>query len=133
MNRTLALVAAALGFTGVGSGALGAHGIKRLFEALPDGAQRIAWWDVAARYHLLHAFGLAFAAVLAAHVPGRLPRAAAWLMLVGVLLFSGSLYVLTFTGKNGLVFVTPFGGLSLLAGWGCAFAAAWKLEGPSPS
>lgn len=127
MDKTLAVLAAVFGFTGVGSGALGAHGIKKVVADLADGAQRLGWWDTAARYHLLHAFALAFAAVLAAQVPGKLPRVGAWLIIAGVLVFSGSLYLLTFTGKNGLVFVTPFGGLLLLAGWATLGVAAMKL------
>ncbi len=127
MNRPLMVLATVLGFTGVGAGALGAHGVKNALADLPDAAQRLGWWETAARYHVVHALAVGLLAVLAAHVPGRLPRLAGLFMLVGVLLFSGSLDLLTFTGKNALVFVTPFGGLFLLAGWACAFAAALKL------
>jgi uncharacterized membrane protein YgdD (TMEM256/DUF423 family) len=127
MNRTLTLLAVTLGLTGVATGALGAHGVKTALATFDDAAQRVGWWETAARYHLAHAFALGLAAVLAAHVPGRLPKLGAGLLVAGVLLFSGSLYLLTFTGKNALVFVTPFGGLFLLAGWAVLFAAALRL------
>lgn len=117
MDRRLTFLTGFLGFTGVALGALGAHGVKRALEGLPDEAQRLAWWDLAARYHLVHALAVGFAAVLAAHVVGRFPRWAAGLFTAGVLLFSGSLYAMALTGTRQLGRLTPLGGLAFLGGW----------------
>ena len=117
MDRRLAFLAAFLGFTGVGLGAFGAHGVKKLLEGLPDAAQRLAWWDTASRYHLVHALAVGLLAVLAAHVTNRWPFYAALGFALGTLLFSGSLYVMTLTGVVTLGAVTPFGGVGLLFGW----------------
>ena len=129
MNRRIAIVAAVLGLTGVMLGAFGAHGLKGVVESLPDGAARLAWWETGARYHLVHALAVAACAILAAHVPGRAPRFAAWALLLGVVVFSGSLYVMALTGVRALGRITPVGGVSLLAGWAAFWLAALKLPG----
>lgn len=117
MDRQLTFLTGFLGFTGVAFGALGAHGVKSALKDLPDLAQRLGWWELAARYHLVHALAVGLTAVLGAHVVGRFPRWAAGLFTAGVLLFSGSLYVMALTGARGLGAVTPFGGVAFLAGW----------------
>ncbi len=127
MNRPLAVVSAALGFLGVVFGAMGAHGVKRAVEHLPDAAQRLSWWETGARYHLPHALAVALVAVLAAHTPSTLPRAAAWLFTAGVVLFSGSLYLLALTGERQLGLITPFGGIALAVGWAVFGLAALRL------
>src|SRR6185312_11690078 len=100
MDRSLLLLAAVLGFLGVALGAFGAHGLKKRLGGLPDGEQRLAWWQTGAQYHLVHALAVGLASVVA-------PRAGAGtvaggLFGVGIVLFSGSLYVMTLTGKRGL-------------------------------
>lgn len=127
MNRPLALAAAVLGFTGVALGALGAHALERAVVGLPDAARRLAWWETAARYHLIHALALLGVAALAQAAPGRLARSSGAAFVLGIALFSGSLYVMGATGERALGMVTPFGGLAFLAGWTFAAAAAWKL------
>ncbi len=117
MDRRLTFLTAFLGFTGVGLGALGAHAVKGVVLDLPDAAQRLGWWETAARYHLVHALAVGLVAVLSAHVTSQFPRWAAGLFTLGIVLFSGSLYVMTLTGLRTLGMVTPFGGLSFLAGW----------------
>jgi uncharacterized membrane protein YgdD (TMEM256/DUF423 family) len=117
MDRRLAFLTAVLGFTGVALGAFGAHGLKGALEGLPDAATRLAWWETAARYHLMHTLATGLVAVLSAHVTSRFPRLAAWLFAAGVVLFSGSLYLMAVTGMNGLGAVTPLGGLCFLGGW----------------
>ncbi len=130
MDRRLTYLTAALGFTGVAFGAFGAHGLK---NAVSDPAQ-LAWWETGARYHLFHTFAVGLVAVLASHVAGRFPRWAAWCFAGGVLLFSGSLYVMAFTGSKALALVTPLGGVLFLAGWLLLATAARKLgeTGPRP-
>jgi uncharacterized membrane protein YgdD (TMEM256/DUF423 family) len=106
-RRVLLLTCAVLGFTAVAFGALGAHAVKAL------GEERLAWWETGARYHLFHALAVG---VLAGIVPHR-ARLAAVLFVAGIALFSGSLYALALSGDRALGMITPFGGLSFLAGW----------------
>jgi uncharacterized membrane protein YgdD (TMEM256/DUF423 family) len=128
MNRQLTILCAVLGFTGVGFGAFGAHGLKAVVAELADGAQRLAWWDTGSRYHLMHALAVGLAAVLAAQVQGRAPVLAAYSFLLGITLFSGSLYVMAATGARWLGAVTPLGGLALLVGWVLVGVSAWSLR-----
>ncbi len=117
MDRRLAFLTAFLGFTGVALGALGAHAVKGAVEGLADSAQRLTWWEIGARYHLVHALAVGLVAVLSAHVSSRFPMWAAGLFTLGTFLFSGSLYVMALTGVRTLGMVTPLGGLCFLAGW----------------
>ncbi|MDP1827136.1 MAG: DUF423 domain-containing protein [Archangium sp.] len=117
MDRRLAFLTAFLGFLGVALGALGAHAVKGAVLGLPDAVDRLAWWEVGARYHLFHAFAVGLVAVMSAHVTSRFPNLAAGLFTLGIILFSGSLYVMALTGVRTLGAVTPFGGIAFLAGW----------------
>ncbi|NOX99269.1 MAG: DUF423 domain-containing protein [Verrucomicrobia bacterium] len=100
---------AVLMFLGVGLGAFGAHGLKEVLE----GNGRMATWETAVFYHLIH--GLAVW-VLAYVAPDR--RKVGFCFAAGVLVFSGSLYVLSLTNILWLGAITPLGGLLFLAGWG---------------
>ncbi len=129
MNRTLTMLTGVLGFTGVALGAFGAHGIKKLVEGLPDGAQRLAWWDTGAKYHLVHALAVGLCAVLATQVKdSAAPVYAAWCFTAGTVLFAGSLYVMTVTGVRALGAVTPFGGVAFLVGWALVARAGMLLQ-----
>lgn len=100
---------AALGLLGVALGAFGAHGLEKVIDD-PD---RLATWDTAVFYHLVHAVMLYLIAV------GGILRRAAWLcMAAGVCVFSGSLYALVLSGITWLGAITPIGGVLLLLGWG---------------
>ena len=101
-------MAGATGALGVLLGAFGAHGLK---DVVTD-PHLLEVWETAARYHLLHALALCAVAV---H-PGK-PRVAGILFLVGIALFSGSLYAMTLTGVRVLGAITPLGGLSFIGGW----------------
>lgn len=121
-------IAALHGLLGVGLGAFGAHALRNRFGALDDGAKRLEWWQTATTYQLVHLVGL-FAAswVLARGAAGAgAATVAGWCFTVGVVLFSGSLYVMALSGLRWLGAVTPFGGLALLAGWTCLVVAAWR-------
>lgn len=115
-------LAAVLGFLAVAVGAFGAHGLERRFAA-----SRTPTWDPAARYetgskyHFYHTLAVAALAVLP---PGRARTAAMVAFAAGVLLFSGSLYLLAVTGTRWLGAVTPLGGVAFLAGWVATFVAA---------
>lgn len=109
MTNTLATrIAAAAGFLAVVLGALGAHGPKG-FLSQPNAAQI---WDKAVFYHFIHAVMLF---VLAQRKP--VPTGPWLSFLIGILLFSGSLYLLAVTSVTWLGVITPFGGVSFLAGW----------------
>ena len=106
-QAALIRLSAALGLTGVACGALGAHAVRAL------GPEALEWWNTGARYHLVHALAVGLAAAL----PVRRQWLIAGLFSAGVVLFSGSLYLLALTGARALGMVTPFGGLAFLAGW----------------
>jgi uncharacterized membrane protein YgdD (TMEM256/DUF423 family) len=103
------------GFLAVALGAFGAHGLQARLADVADGAKRLAWWQTAAQYHLMHALALGLVALAVAKVPGA--RFAGVAFVVGTLLFSGSLYVMALGGPRWLGAVTPLGGLGFLAGW----------------
>ena len=120
MNRHLLVVAALLGFTAVAFGAFGAHVISARVMALEDSAKRLAWWDTAATYHMSHALSLGLAAATVGNTAaGRLACAA---FLLGVCVFSGSLYAMTLGAPRWFGAITPLGGTALLVGWA---ALAW--------
>lgn len=131
MSRIFIIVSGLLGFSAVALGAFGAHGLRSRLDALPDGAKRLEWWSTAAHYHLIHALALAVAAWLVQRGAGATAQAAGWCFVVGVALFSGSLYVMTITGQTKLGAVTPIGGLFLLAGWAAVVVAGVRLGGSS--
>ena len=120
MTRSLLLAAGSLGFTAVLAGTFGAHGLS--LDAEADG-----WWHTAALYHLVHAVAvLGLAAVAGRPGSSRMIPAAGWCFVVGVVVFSGSLYVMSLTGQRWLGAITPIGGLGMLAGWALVAAAAWR-------
>jgi uncharacterized membrane protein YgdD (TMEM256/DUF423 family) len=105
-------------------GAYGAHGLgeqlKRDGFDTEDAAERIAArWDPAVRYQMYHALGLVLLGLLAERRPGRSIHVAGWMFLMGIGIFSGLLYVMTFTAESWrwLGMIVPFGGLAFVAGW----------------
>ncbi len=76
----------------------------------------------------MHTLALLGVALLATQIPGRLITWAGASFAIGIVLFSGSLYLLTITGISKLGIVTPFGGLAFLVGWVCLGLAAWRLS-----
>lgn len=127
--RVLLLLSALNGFLAVLFGAFGAHGLKGRFALLADGAERLEWWRTGASYHLAHALAIGIAALVLARAPSLAATLAGWAFAAGVLLFSGSLYALAWTGTRALGMVTPFGGLCFLAGWACLAWAAFAGVG----
>lgn len=122
----LGVIAASLGFLAVALGAFGAHGLEGWLHALPDGAKRLAWWKTGVEYHFWHALLVGLLAALAGRFEQRSLKLAAIVAVVGVVLFSGSLYVMTLTGIRALGMVTPLGGLGFLAAWALLARAALK-------
>ena len=116
-----ARLAAFFGATGVALGAFGAHGLKKILAA-----DMLAIFETGCRYQMLHALALFGVAVLVATRPGRAARAAGWFFTAGIVLFSGSLYLLAGLGWRWLGPVTPLGGLGFIGGWIALFAAAGR-------
>ncbi|WP_248746690.1 DUF423 domain-containing protein [Pseudomonas sp. MWU12-2037] len=123
MLRGFLLLAAFFGFTGVALGAFAAHGLKDRLSA-----EYLAIFHTGVTYQLVHALALFGVALLATHIPGRLVTWAGLSFALGIILFSGSLYLLTLTGVSKLGIITPFGGLGFLIGWFCLGLAAWRLQ-----
>jgi uncharacterized membrane protein YgdD (TMEM256/DUF423 family) len=117
-RRTLAVAGLLLALA-VAFGAFGAHALR---ASLP--ADRLQVYDTAVRYHFFNALGLLGIGLALRSVDAALLRWAAALVLIGVVLFSGSLYALTLGAPRVLGAVTPLGGLALIAGW-LAFAAGF--------
>jgi uncharacterized membrane protein YgdD (TMEM256/DUF423 family) len=101
-------IAAVLCFLAVALGAFGAHWLKPALER--NGMSEI--WNKAVLYHFLHAIALL---VLALY--GTTNRGICWLLVAGIFLFSGSLYLMALTNIRPLGAITPLGGLCFLAGW----------------
>lgn len=123
MLRSFLLLAAFFGFTGVALGAFAAHGLKARLSA-----EYLAIFHTGVTYQLIHALALFGVAILSVHLPGRLVGWAGGLFTLGILLFSGSLYILTLSGIGKLGMITPLGGTAFLAGWLCLGLAAWRLN-----
>ncbi|MEB0044028.1 MULTISPECIES: DUF423 domain-containing protein [unclassified Pseudomonas] len=123
MLRGFLMLAAFFGFTGVALGAFAAHGLKNRLTP-----EYLAIFHTGVTYQLVHTLALLGVALLATQVPGRLITWAGASFVVGIMLFSGSLYLLTLTGVSKLGIITPFGGLAFLVGWFCLGLAAWRLS-----
>ncbi|MGB1251601.1 MAG: DUF423 domain-containing protein [Candidatus Promineifilaceae bacterium] len=125
MVRLFLLFGSGLAFLGVGAGAFGAHALSDYFKQYPNLA---GTFDTAVRYHLLHAIALIGVAWLAAEYPGSLTTWAGYLLIAGIFIFSGSLYLLVMTRTSWLGAITPIGGVAFLAGWACVFLTALRAS-----
>lgn len=119
MDRTFVGLGALLALVGVALGAFGAHALRSSLSA-PD----LAIFETGVRYQMYHAVALLGVAWAWTRWPVGAVTAAGWLFVVGIVVFSGSLYVLVLTGQRWLGAVTPVGGLCFLAGWACLAWAA---------
>ena len=113
-------VGALMGFVGVGLGAFGAHALKGRLS--PD---MLAVFETGVRYQMYHALALLATAALMSRSEGRAVLVAGWSFTAGILIFSGSLYALAFTGVTILGAVTPIGGVAFLIGWAALMIAAF--------
>lgn len=120
-DRQLIILAALNMIAAVGAGAFGAHGLKQMISA-----DLLAVWQTGVLYHLIHALGLFVVALLAARYGASLFTTAGLIMFVGIVLFSGSLYILALTGTRWLGIVTPIGGVAFLVSWALVAWAAWR-------
>ncbi len=122
MERRIFAVGALVSGLAVAAGAFAAHGLEAVVSA-----ESLATFETGARYQMYHGLGLLALAWAIGRWPERRLAMAAWLLLSGTLVFSGSLYTLVATGASWLGAVTPLGGIGLIAGW---LLAAWRLLVP---
>ena len=122
MNAWL-IVAAVNGFLAVAFGAFAAHGLSGKIDA-----HALQTFETGARYHMYHALAIGLAAIAGRGAAVASASLSAWFFLAGIILFSGSLYLLAVTGMRALGFITPLGGLSFLIGWGLLAWAAAKVQ-----
>ena len=119
-RKTLAIAGALIALATV-LGAFGAHALKAHLSQ-----DKLLVYETAVRYHFIHALGLLAIGVLLRSLDGELLRWSAMLVLLGIILFSGSLYWLTFGAPRVVGVVTPIGGLALIAGWILFATTMWR-------
>lgn len=123
MKANFIQIAAIVGATAVGIGAFGAHGLEPVLEA--NG--RLDTFETAVKYHFYHALAMLSVAIWYQIQPERkILVKAMWSFLIGILIFSGSLYVLSLTGITWLGAITPLGGVAFIVGWLMLFWAGKK-------
>jgi uncharacterized membrane protein YgdD (TMEM256/DUF423 family) len=121
MSKTILMTASILLAAAVAIGAFGAHGLKTQLSV-----DMMQIYKTGVEYHFYHALGLLLIGVLSVSMPSDLLKWSAIFLTAGVILFSGSLYVLAITGIKWLGAITPLGGLSFIAGWVLLFVAVLK-------
>jgi uncharacterized membrane protein YgdD (TMEM256/DUF423 family) len=121
--RLWLLIAAVNGFAAVASGAFAAHGLQGRLDA-----HAMSLWETAAHYHMYHALAMALAAFAIRNGAAGAATVASSFFLAGILLFCGSLYLVSTTGIRALAMVTPVGGVCFLIGWGALALAATRLK-----
>jgi uncharacterized membrane protein YgdD (TMEM256/DUF423 family) len=121
MSKIILMIASVLLVLAVAIGAFGAHGLK---SHLSDEMMQV--YKTGVEYHFYHALGLLLVGLLAISIPSAFLNWSAICLTLGVVLFSGSLYLLAITGIKWLGAVTPLGGLSFIAGWVLLFLGIWK-------
>ena len=122
-SRHLIAAGAFLMLLAVALGAFGAHALKARLSA-----DMLAIWHTAVLYHMVHALGCIAIGILMPRYPQQSNKIALAgdLMLIGILVFSGSLYLLAFTEQRWLGAITPIGGVAFLAAWGMLGWVVWR-------
>ncbi len=120
MQKQFIIIGSILAALGVIFGAFGAHALKDILINY----NRTDTFDTAVKYHFYHAFGLIIMGILSNQFPDKNFNIAGHLMLAGVIIFSGSLYILCLTNIKWLGAVTPLGGLLMILGWSFI---VWKM------
>jgi uncharacterized membrane protein YgdD (TMEM256/DUF423 family) len=119
MERLFFGIGCVFALLGVATGAFGAHALQARLSP-----ERLATYEVAVRYQLVHALALLAVAWAAARWPAGAVHLAGWLFVFGIVVFSGTVYALALGGPRWLGAVTPIGGLSFIIGWGLL---AWTV------
>jgi len=125
MERRIFAAGSVLAGLGVVFGAFGAHALKASLSP-----KMLSTFETGVRYQMYHALGLLALAWAISRWPERSLSVAAWMLLAGTAVFSGSLYLLVLTGARWFGAITPFGGALLIAGW---VFVAWRLVRSKPS
>jgi uncharacterized membrane protein YgdD (TMEM256/DUF423 family) len=128
MDRVWIAVAGINGLISVAAGAFGAHALRDRLEP-----RMLEVFEVGVRYQMYHALALLATAWLMSMTPSRAASAAAWCFLIGIVIFSGSLYVLSLTGIRSFGAVTPVGGVLFIVGWLLMVIAALSSGEGAPS
>lgn len=102
-------------------GAFGAHGLKSRVDP-----EMLAVFETGVRYQMYHALALLAVGLARLHWPTGLVSAAGWFFLAGIVIFSGSLYLMTATGARWLGAITPIGGVAFILGWVLLAAGVWR-------
>jgi uncharacterized membrane protein YgdD (TMEM256/DUF423 family) len=127
MHKPYLLIGTLSGAIAVALGAFGAHGLKQMVPP-----ETVTTFQTGVQYQMYHTFALLASAMIYERYSGNFIKRAAFCFMIGILLFSGSLYLLTAlraaetAGFNGIGIITPFGGLFFIAGWLFLFAGIWK-------
>lgn len=116
------LISSALGFLAVALGAFGAHALKEMLTV--NG--RLDTYDLAVRYHFYHTLALLASGIMMDKFKGSGIKLSALLFLIGIVLFSGSLYALCLVNISKIAAITPIGGVFLIAGWATLFISVFK-------
>jgi uncharacterized membrane protein YgdD (TMEM256/DUF423 family) len=120
VDKTFLLIGAACAFLGVAFGAFGAHGLRNRLSP-----EMLAVFETAVRYQMYHALAVLVVGLIMGRMDGWLIRTAGWAFVIGIALFSGSLYLLSLTGRTTFGMITPIGGLAFLVGWACLILAGF--------
>lgn len=125
MTQIFVSLAAVFGGLSVAAGAFASHALR---EKISERSLEI--FDTGARYQMYHALALLLVALIISRLESPQPIlvASGWLFIIGIVIFSGSLYALSLTGVKILGAITPLGGVAFLAGWGALAIAAWSLK-----
>jgi uncharacterized membrane protein YgdD (TMEM256/DUF423 family) len=121
MDRFFFVLGSVMAFLAVALGAFAAHGLKP--RLTPD---MLGIFEVGVRYHMYHALALLAVAWACARWPDSRAQLAGWAFLFGIIIFSGSLYILSITGARWLGAITPIGGVAFLIGWIVLVWAVWR-------
>lgn len=121
--KVFVVLGAIFGGLSVAAGAFGAHALRAKLEP-----RMLEVFETAAHYQMVHALALLATAWIYQQTESPAAQVAGWAFVAGVLLFSGSLYAMAFTGARGLGAITPIGGVAFLAGWIALAMAAARLH-----
>ncbi len=113
MQKIFLIISGILGILAVGIGAFGAHALKSTLE----NTGKAEVFETGVKYHFWHVLALLAVAILLDKYSSTLLYYSAWSFIAGIIIFSGSLYVLSLTGITKLGAITPLGGLAFIAGW----------------
>ncbi|MBD2596775.1 DUF423 domain-containing protein [Nostoc spongiaeforme FACHB-130] len=125
MTQIFLSIAAVLGGLSVAAGAFASHALRDHISE-----RSLSIFETGARYQMYHALALLVVALLISRLesPPTTLIASGWLFIIGIAIFSGSLYALSVTGVKYLGAMTPFGGVAFIAGWATLAIAAWNLK-----